>query len=509
MNSAAKTDNLNNHMAPLHKDEKSGITYEIVIGIETHVQILSASKAFCSCENSYGGIPNTRVCPVCLALPGAQPKANRRLFEAAALAGLAFKSQIAEKTGFARKNYVYPDLPKGYQITQSQPICQGGFLEFDINGQRKKVELEELHMEEDVGKILNIDDGEGSLYLDYNRSGAPLIEIVSKPQMSSPEEAGAYAQALREIVRSIGISNGDMEEGSLRCDANINLRIHKADGSIAATPIAEIKNMNSFRAMRRALAYETQRQLAQWQETGIALGSPQGGKTTRRWDEKAGVTMFMRNKGPLDDYRFFPEPDLKETVLSPAFIAGLKPQAGELPLAMRDRLKKSYGLSDFDCETLSGQRALAAYFEKAAKGAKNPKKTANWILTELLAKLKRLGLTIEQSPISPQNLRELADAVEEGIINGKQAKEVFERMAASGMSPKSLIGQLGLAQTADSPSIEALVEEILKENPAAVADYRAGKDNALKFLMGQLMKKSKGKANPDAASKLFMEKLGL
>lgn len=491
----------------LQHDAKTGLSYELVIGIETHVQVLSRSKAFCACENRYGGMPNSRVCPVCLGLPGALPRVNSRLYEAAILAGAAFGCQIATRATFVRKNYMYPDLTKGYQITQKPQICQGGYLNVLVNGMPKRIGLVGLHMEEDVGKSLHLDDDPYTAYIDYNRCGAPLLEIVSEPCMHGADEVVAYAHALREIVRHLGISNGDMEEGSLRCDANINLRIHR-DGQIYPTPIAEIKNMNSFKAIRRAVEYEIQRQLAQWQETGITLKDEEGIKTTRNWDDKTGCTVFMRSKGPLDDYRFFVDPDLPSILVPQDWVAQLATQVGELPVQTRERLKKEYELSDFDCEMITQSRSLILFYEQAVKYAKNPKRVANWLLTELMAVLKDKNLDIAESPVTPENLAALTNVIEEGQINGKQAKDVFVQMIATGTSAQQLIKDLDLSQVCDVDAIKALALEVLEENPQAIADYKSGKDNALKYLMGQLMKKSKGKAKPDFASAILEEHLG-
>ncbi len=488
-------------------DEASQLHYRLIVGIETHVQVLSATKAFCGCSNSYGGIPNTRTCPVCMALPGAMPQVNVRLFEAAVLTGLALGSQIAEECGFVRKNYSYPDLPKGYQITQMQQICKGGFVEIVVDGVHKQIPLEGLHMEEDVGKSLSIEDETESCdYYDYNRAGTPLLEIVSSPSLHSAEEASAYAQAIREVVRFLDVSDGEMENGSLRCDANINVEIHH-EGKIYVTPIAEVKNMNSFRSIRRAINYEAARQIALWQENGVVWGDAAGVKTTRRWDDDLGVSVFMRTKGPLDDYRFVSEPDLPTTVVTPEFIAHLAPQVGKTPVAIRKHLQALYGLNDEDAMTITSSKALAVYYEEAAMGAKNAKKVANRMLSELLAILKEQNISIEQSPVRAVHLRELCDLVEEGAINSKQSKMVFSEMVVTHESPASVVKKLGLEQVKDESVIEPMVVTILQANAKAVSDYHQGRDHALKFLMGQLMKQSGGTVNPDIAMNLFIKQL--
>ncbi|MGL4524589.1 MAG: Asp-tRNA(Asn)/Glu-tRNA(Gln) amidotransferase subunit GatB [Spirochaetia bacterium] len=491
---------------PLSYDESTGLSYQLIIGIETHVQVLSQSKAYCGCENRYGGMPNSRVCPVCLGLPGALPRVNKRLYEAAILAGLAFGSKIQDSVNFVRKNYMYPDLTKGYQITQSPQICQGGYIDVSIGGERKRIDLVGLHMEEDVGKSLHLEDEPETSYIDYNRCGAPLLEIVTHPCLHTAEEAVAYAQGLRELVRHLGISNGDMEEGSLRCDANVNLHIHCED-QIFATPIAEIKNMNSFRSIRGAIEFEITRQLVQWKEDKITLHDKAGIKTTRSWDDKAQCTLFMRSKGPLDDYRFFNEPDIPCTIVPHSLIQILQSEVGELPIDTRIRLKEAYGLSDFDVETLTQSRAFVKFYEQSVQGAKAPKKVANWILSELVAVLKEKNLTIETSPISAVSITDLSNLVEDGQINGKQAKTVFEEMVLTGEGAQNLVQKLGLSQVADHQAIEGFAQEVLHENPQAISDYKNGKDNALKFMMGQLMKKSRGKANPDLASQILQKLL--
>ncbi|NIZ47483.1 Asp-tRNA(Asn)/Glu-tRNA(Gln) amidotransferase subunit GatB [Entomospira nematocerorum] len=491
---------------PVYEDKESGLKYQLIIGLETHVQVLSKTKAFCRCENSYGGIPNSRTCPVCMALPGAMPEVNQRLFEAAVLCGLTFGSTIRMDNHFARKNYSYPDLPKGFQITQTSPICMGGSIKIKNDNAIKEIPLIQLHMEEDVGKSLQIAD-EQIDYYDYNRAGTPLLEIVSAPAMHSPEEASTYLTTLREIVRFLGISDGEMENGSLRCDANINLKIETKDGWIT-TPITEVKNMNSFRALRRAISFEAQRQLQEWLNNGITLQSHDAVKTTRRWDDDNNQTVFMRNKGVLDDYRFSREPDLPNIALEPDWIDNLKERLDLTPMEYREQLMTSYDLTEDDAYTITSSRELLSFYIEAANGAISAKKVANRLLSELLAVLKDRNITIQQSPISPAQLRSLCDLVEKNIITSKQSKKVFLAMVESSKDPQILVTELGLQLIDDPQQIEKWVHEVLAESPQAVTDYHQGTDHALKFMMGQLMKKSAGKAQAEIARDLFLRILG-
>ncbi len=484
---------------------ESGITYQVIIGCEVHIQLLTKSKAFCGCENRFGGIPNTRVCPVCLGLPGALPVVNGALVEGAIVAGLALGSRIAEVTKFDRKNYVYPDLPKGYQISQfDMPICVGGHLDVASDGRMRRVGITRVHMEEDAGKNLHLADGSNMSYVDFNRCGTPLLEIVSEPDMRSPEEAVAFVESIREIMRYLEISDCNMEEGSLRCDANINLWIYEG-AARHATPIVEIKNMNSFRAIRSALSFEAQRQLAEWQARRPTLEAE--GKSTRGYNDVTGETFPQRTKEAASDYRYFPEPDLKPIAISRSFVEALRARVGELPEAKRERLKSQYGLADFDAETLVVSKPLSAYFEEAAAGYREPKKIANWILTEVRSVLNDRNIEIDRFPAKPEHIRALLEAVDDGTISGKIAKEVFVEMASSGRAPREIIAAQGLSQIADEADLARIVDRVLAANEKSVADYNAGKDHALKFLMGQVMKESHGKANPIIATRLLKEHL--
>jgi len=484
---------------------EGGVTFEVIIGCEVHVQLLTKSKAFCGCENRFGGIPNTRVCPVCLGLPGALPVVNLALVEGAIIAGLALGSRIAEVTKFDRKNYVYPDLPKGYQISQfDMPICVGGHLDVATEGGMRRVGITRVHMEEDAGKNLHLVDGSNMSYVDFNRCGTPLLEIVSEPDMRSPEEAVAFVESIREIMRYLDISDCNMEEGSLRCDANINLWVYEG-GSRHATPIVEIKNMNSFRAIRSALSFEEKRQLEEWKAHRLTLDAV--GKSTRGYNDETGETVPQRTKEAASDYRYFPEPDLKPITISPSLVEVLRARVGELPEAKRERLKSQYGLADFDAETLVVSKPLSAYFEEAAAGYREPKKIANWILTEVRSVLNERNVEIGQFPSKPEHIRELLEAVDDGTISGKIAKEVFAEMAVGGRGPREIIAERGLSQIADEGDLAKIVDRVIAANEKSVADYSAGKDHALKYLMGQVMKESGGKANPVVATRLLKGRL--
>ena len=480
--------------------------YDVIIGCEVHVQLLTSSKAFCSCENSFGGEANTRVCPVCMGLPGSLPVTNRQMVEGAVLAGLALNSDIAPLTKFDRKNYVYPDLPKGYQISQfDMPICSGGYLDVQTEGgTTRRIRIIRLHMEEDAGKNIHPEDGRAVSFVDYNRCGTPLLEIVSEPDIRSAEEASVYVQSIREIFRALGISDCNMEEGSLRCDANINLWVYEGEKRYA-TPIAEIKNMNSFRSIRSALEYEEKRQLREWKDQRLLLEDT--GKTTRGFVEAKGITVLQRTKEEASDYRYFPEPDLKPIAISREYVDVLRERVGELPADRRRRFVEAYGITEQDALNLSESVALCDYFEEAVVGYNDPKKIANLILSDVKKYLNQHALTIGQLRVPADGLRELVGLVDSGKISGKIAKEVFVEMAVSGKDAGRVIEEKGLSQIADSGAIAAMVDEVISENPASVVDFRNGKEKAIGYLMGQIMKKTRGKANPQIAMELLRSKL--
>ncbi len=484
------------------------LSYEVIIGCEIHCELKTATKAFCSCENRYGGMPNTRVCPVCLGLPGAMPIPGREYVELGAVAGYALGCGINAYTKFDRKHYFYPDLVKGYQITQYDiPLCHDGEVMINLAAadetpRLKRVRVERIHLEEDVGKSLHVEGAHS--YIDFNRSGVPLIEIVSRPDMSSPEEAALFMQTVREILRYIGATDGNLEEGAMRCDANLNLRI-RAEGKEWRTPISEIKNMNSFKAIREACAYEIRRQLAEFRTDRQNYTA--GFKRTMGWDEAAGETVVQRTKNSFIDYRFVVEPDIRPIVLGEDFLSAARARVGELPAAKRDRFRAEYGLSDFDVNTLTTDRELAEWFERAAKASSDPKKAANWVLAEVLAVVNETGSALGELKIGPEHVAGLVNALSKGSITSKQAKEVFQAMLETGDQAEAVIAARGMSQVSDSGEISRIVDEVISENPAALEDFRKGKTNVVGWLTGQVMKKSKGRANPTMAAELVQKRL--
>ncbi|MBN1412542.1 MAG: Asp-tRNA(Asn)/Glu-tRNA(Gln) amidotransferase subunit GatB [Spirochaetales bacterium] len=482
--------------------------YDVVIGCEVHVQLLTETKAFCSCRNTFGGEPNTRLCPVCTGLPGALPVANQTLVEYAVLAGLAMNCTIVPVTKFDRKNYIYPDMPKGYQISQfDMPICEKGFLEIDTDGGLKKIRIIRIHMEEDAGKNIHTEDRSGLSHVDLNRAGTPLLEIVSEPDIRSPDDAVAYVQSIKHIMEYLKISDCNMEEGSLRCDANINLWVYEGDKKYA-TPIVEIKNMNSFKAMKAALEYEILRQKEEWTTKRLLLKDV--GKVTRGYQEKTQSTILQRHKEESAEYRYFPEPDLKPILIDPAWVESMKSRLPELPAQKRKRFAEEWGLPELDIGKLLVDAELAHYFEAACKEYKGePKKVANWVITEIGNMLNKESITIIQfrEKVPPESLGELLNRIDSGVISGKMAKGIFSDMWAEGKTPEQIINEKGLKQIDDQESLKDIVREVLDQNPKTVEDYKNGKENVLSFLMGQVMKATRGKANPRLSQDLLKELL--
>jgi len=477
--------------------------YEIVVGLEVHVELATKTKIFCSCSNRFGADPNTLVCPVCLGLPGTLPVLNGQVVEYAVKAGLALHCPIAPFSKFDRKQYFYPDLDKAYQVSQYDlPICGLGYLDAKLeDGTTKRFGITRIHMEEDAGKLLHtgaaqIGGSESSL-VDYNRAGVPLIEIVGEPDMRGPEDAEAYLAALKEILRYLGVSDCNMEEGSLRCDANIS--IHKP-GTPFGTRV-EVKNMNSFKNVGKAIVAEAERQM----EIVESGGKVQ--MATRGWDADQGQTRAMRSKEEAHDYRYFPEPDLVPLVLDAAFLKRIKDSQPELPQAMRQRLVEQYNLPPYDAEVLTESAALAGYFETVAKVSGNPKLASNWVMGDLQAVLNKQGKGIEESPVSAQHLAKMIQMLEKQVISGKIAKTVFEKMSEGAGDPQAIVEKEGLVQVTDLGAIEGFVKAAMEANPNVVAEYRAGKEAVLGFLVGAVMKQSKGKANPAQANEVLKRML--
>lgn len=476
--------------------------YEPVIGLEVHVQLNTASKIFCACATRFGDPPNTHTCPVCLGLPGALPVLNRAAVEKAVRAAMGLNCQVGETSIFARKNYFYPDLPKGYQISQyDRPLAEHGWLELEPEGQEpRRIGITRLHLEEDAGKSMHegFADSATRSYVDLNRAGVPLIEIVSEPDLRSPAEAHEYLTRLKEILLYLGVSDCNMEEGSLRCDANVSIRTR---GAQEFGSKAEIKNLNSFRFLQRALEYEIARQAE------VLDGGGRVAQETRLYDPGAGVTRPMRSKEEAHDYRYFPEPDLPPLVVAAAWREQIERALPELPKARRQRLAAQYGITAYDAAVLTAQPELGAYFEQAAGGGKNPKAIANWVLGDLAAWLHANHRPVAAAPVAAAQLAALVDLVDEGVLSGKMAKDVFARMAASGETAAAAVAALGLRQIGDASAIQALVASVIAANPKQREQYRAGKTALLGYFVGQVMKASQGQANPAMVNDLLRQAL--
>jgi aspartyl-tRNA(Asn)/glutamyl-tRNA(Gln) amidotransferase subunit B len=468
--------------------------YEPVIGLEVHTQLKTATKIFCACSTRFGDPPNGNTCPVCLGLPGSLPVLNGRALELALRASLALNLQVQENSRFARKNYFYPDLPKGYQISMYElPLATAGWLEIEHDGARKRIGITRLHLEEDAAKNLHegFPDSDRSSYIDYNRGGTPLAEIVSEPDLRSPAEAYAYLSALKQILEYAEVSDCNMEEGSLRCDANVSVRRHGAERFGTKT---EVKNLNSFRYLQRALEYEIERHISVLESGGRIA------QETRLWNVAEGRTEPMRSKEFAHDYRYFPDPDLLPVRVDAAWRAEIEWQMPELPEARRERFARAYGLSAYDADVLTAARALGDYFEAVVKAGAAPKAAANWISTELLRRLNDCGGAIVASPISPAALADLLRRVEAGQITGASGKKVFAAMFESGKSAEAIISAEGLAQIQDTGEIERLCSEVIEKNPDNVAKYRAGNEGVFKFFVGQVIRASRGQANPQVVN---------
>lgn len=476
--------------------------YEAVIGLEVHTELQTTTKIFCSCRTSFGADPNTNVCPVCLGLPGVLPVLNKKVLEYAVRAGLALNCEISRFSKFDRKNYYYPDLPKNFQTSQFDlPICEHGYLDVEVDGEKRRIRITRAHMEEDAGKLVHhgtsITDSDYSL-VDYNRTGTPLLEIVSEPDMRSAKEAVAYMEKMRAILQYVGISDCRMEEGSLRCDANVSVR---PVGQKELGTKTEIKNINSFKGVERAIEYEAMRQAELLEDGGKVV------QETRTWDEKEGVTKSMRTKEEANDYRYFPEPDLVPFTVSDEYIENIRKSLPELPDARKERYMREFGLSSEDAVFMTNDKATADYFEAAVAAGADPKAAVNWLMGEFASQLSTDSIEIGKAPVSAENLAALLKLISKGTISGKIAKKVFATMWKEGGNPDDIVKAQGLVQISDTAELSKLVDEVVGNNPKAVEDFKAGKKKAVGALVGQIMKATKGKANPRVINELLNKKL--
>ena len=476
--------------------------YEVVVGLEVHAQVLTQSKMFCGCSTEYlTAPPNANTCPVCLGLPGSLPVINRRAVEATIRTALALNCEIPEFSKFDRKNYFYPDLPKGYQISQYDlPFSRNGHLEFDLKGEMRRCGITRVHLEEDTGKLLHegaIEQAQSSL-VNFNRAGVPLMEIVSEPDLRSADEAREYVMRLRAILQYIGVNNGDMESGQLRCDANVSLR---PVGKTELGTKVEIKNMNSFRAIYRAIQYEIERQ------TEVLEGGGRLVQETRGWNDARGLTVSQRTKEFAEDYRYFPEPDLPPLEVSRQWVAEIQASLPELPAARRDRFMTTYGLTPYDASLLTASQPMAEFFEETVRLGTPAKAAANWILGDFSRLLNAEHTAIEHASVKPTHLQQLIGLIDSGVISGKMAKQTFEAMYRAPDPGPALTALKGSSQISGDADLEGLVDQVIAENAKSVADFKAGKEQALKFLIGQGMKISKGRANPPRLEALLREKI--
>jgi len=473
--------------------------YESVIGLEVHAQLKTLSKMFCACPTNANASPNTMICPVCTGQPGTLPVINKAAVEMAIKTGLAIHGQIQKKSVFARKNYFYPDLPKGYQISQhALPICLGGYLDISTGEGQRRISITRLHLEEDAGKLLHDYGHPEKSHVDFNRCGVPLIEIVSGPDIRTPQEGGAYLRKLRNILVYLNVCEGNLQEGNFRCDANISIRPVQTEKFGTRT---ELKNLNSFKAVEKALAYEIERQ------TKLLNEGKEVAQETLLWNDAAQKTLSMRTKEEAHDYRYFPDPDLLPLIVDGDWIENVRKTLPELAEDKAARFVKEYGITDYDAQVLTDEKSLADYYESCVKSYHEPKKIANWIMNELLRELKNDDKEPSACLISPANLASLVRMIDDATISGKIAKEVFEEMYKTGKAPDAIVNEKGLKQVSDASSIEAVVDQVIAGNPAQVGQYKAGKAALLAFFVGQVMKETKGQANPKIVNELLKKKL--
>jgi aspartyl-tRNA(Asn)/glutamyl-tRNA(Gln) amidotransferase subunit B len=474
------------------------MAYEPVIGLEVHAQLLTKAKIFCGCSTQFGAEPNSHACPVCMGMPGVLPVLNRKVVEFTMKMAMATHCRINASCNFARKNYFYPDLPKGYQISQyAQPLSEHGYVDIELDGGKKRIGITRIHMEEDAGKLLH-DEHLPSSYVDLNRTGVPLIEIVSEPDMRSAEEAAAYLKRLHEILVYLEICDGNMEEGSFRCDANVSLR---TKGETAFGTRAELKNMNSFRNVQRALEHEIKRQQS------ILKSGQEVIQETRLWDDSQGVTQSMRGKEEAHDYRYFPDPDLVPIVIDNEWIEEVKKSLPELPLEKRERFVRDYQIPPYDAGVLTSSRALADYFEEVARLSGKPKIASNWVMGDVLRFLNEDKRDIKECPILPRDLAEMILIIEDGTISGKMAKDIIMEMYRTGKPPKTIIEEKGMVQITDEDALKKTIAEVIAANPAQLEQYRAGKEKLFGYFVGQVMKATQGKANPQLINELLKKML--
>lgn len=476
--------------------------YEVVIGLEVHVELKTATKIFCGCKTEFGGAPNTHVCPVCLGLPGVLPVINEKVVEYGVRTGLAINAKVPNFSKFDRKNYYYPDLTKNFQTSQFDlPICEHGYLDIEVDGEVKRIGITRAHMEEDAGKLVHSGktiSSSDSSNVDYNRVGVPLLEIVSEPDIRSSEEAKEYVEALKKILTYIDISDCKMEEGSIRADANVSVRLKGAKEFGTRT---ETKNLNSLKALQKAIDYEVERQIEVIEDGGVIE------QETRTWDDDKGITLSMRSKADAHDYRYFPEPDLPPIILTDEYIESIRATLPELPDSRKKRLMEIDGLSAYDANLVIGERFLSDFYDEIRKSIDDPKLIVNYLMGDYYRELVAAGLDFKNSPVSAASFIELLKLLQDKTISGKLAKEIIPVMVKEGKNPKLIVEEKGLVQISDTGAIDAIIVEVIESNPKAVEDYKNGKGNSIGFLVGQVMKASKGKANPGIVNELLKSKL--